>query len=215
MAQLLKDDFSPKRPITQVPAAWFNRVGKILNGMVAGLGFFINKDGTDTAGWEFGLNPETARIALGIPNVCPNVVKQSGGEGDDAETIAARHPKDVLAVPAEETAEQKQAREIADIGVSNLCMRSDAQVRITSELGASPVDNTGKSDLEEVDHLDGVTDWKVGDKVGGAEVGVKLELFAVGKYKQGANYLYPVTIEIAKNGLVRKIAFNKDNALWI
>lgn len=66
MAGLLKDDFSTKRPITQVPAAWFNAVAKILNGITAGTGININKNGTDTAGWEFELDLEFARKYLGI-----------------------------------------------------------------------------------------------------------------------------------------------------
>ena len=66
MAGLLRDDFSPKRPITQVPTAWFNAVAKILNGITAGPGININKNGTDTAGWEFELDLEFARKYLGI-----------------------------------------------------------------------------------------------------------------------------------------------------
>lgn len=66
MAGLLRDDFSPKRPITQVPTAWFNAVAKILNGITAGVGININKNGTDTAGWEFELDLEFARKYLGI-----------------------------------------------------------------------------------------------------------------------------------------------------
>lgn len=66
MAGLLKDDFSTKRPITQVPAAWFNAVAKILNGITAGVGININKNGTDTAGWEFELDLEFAKKYLGI-----------------------------------------------------------------------------------------------------------------------------------------------------
>lgn len=66
MAGLLKDDFSTKRPITQVPAAWFNAVAKILNGITAGVGININKNGTDTAGWEFELDLEYAKKYLGI-----------------------------------------------------------------------------------------------------------------------------------------------------
>lgn len=66
MAGLLKDDFSTKRPITQVPAAWFNAVAKILNGITAGVGININKNGTDTAGWEFELDLEFANKYLGI-----------------------------------------------------------------------------------------------------------------------------------------------------
>lgn len=66
MAGLLKDDFSTKRPITQVPAAWFNAVAKILNGITAGAGININKNGTDTAAWEFELDLEYAKKYLGI-----------------------------------------------------------------------------------------------------------------------------------------------------
>lgn len=66
MACLLKDDFSAKRPMTQVPAAWFNRVAKILNGMTAGAGITINKDGPDTSGFEIGLDIEEAIEVLGI-----------------------------------------------------------------------------------------------------------------------------------------------------
>ena len=66
MAGLLKDDFSTKRPITQVPAAWFNAVAKILNGITPGAGIIINKNGTDTAGWEIGLDVELAKKYLGI-----------------------------------------------------------------------------------------------------------------------------------------------------
>lgn len=147
MAELLKDDFSPKRPITQVPTAWFNRVGKILNGIVQGLGISIKKEGTDTAGWEIGLDVETARKALGVPNICPNkVVKDANGRGDGEEQIANRHPVNVEFIPDNETPQQKLAREIADIGVSELSARADHKHRIETADSANTLQKDGQGD---------------------------------------------------------------------
>lgn len=39
----IKDDFKAGAPISQVPASWFNAVGKFLNGLVGGFGAKVNK----------------------------------------------------------------------------------------------------------------------------------------------------------------------------
>jgi len=40
----IKDDFKAGAPISQVPASWFNAVGKFLNGLVGGFGAKVNKN---------------------------------------------------------------------------------------------------------------------------------------------------------------------------
>ena len=39
----IKDDFKAGAPISQVPASWFNAVGKFLNGLVGGFGIDTKK----------------------------------------------------------------------------------------------------------------------------------------------------------------------------
>lgn len=39
----IKDDFKAGAPISQVPASWFNSVGKFLNGLVGGFGIETKK----------------------------------------------------------------------------------------------------------------------------------------------------------------------------
>lgn len=39
----IKDDFKAGAPISQVPASWFNAVGKFLNGLVGGFGAKVDK----------------------------------------------------------------------------------------------------------------------------------------------------------------------------
>ena len=63
--KLLRDDFKAG-PASQVPASWFNQVARMLNGLVASTGLFVNKEGTDTAGVEIGLEVESASKLLGI-----------------------------------------------------------------------------------------------------------------------------------------------------
>ena len=122
MAQLLKDDFSPKRPPTQVPVAWYNRVAKMLNGLIGGLGINVNKDGAESTEVEIALDPETARQALGVFAPAPNAVSQSGGQGSSAAQIAAKFtPQDVVAPVNNETDAQKIAR----IGQLNEPARAD------------------------------------------------------------------------------------------
>ena len=57
---MLKDDFTPKAPITQVPATWFNAVARLLNGIVPGFCIEINRTGTDSAKMEIGLRKDYA-----------------------------------------------------------------------------------------------------------------------------------------------------------
>ena len=47
---MLKDDFNPKAPISQVPASWFNKVAKTLNGLVGG---FRGTNGVCEAHWSW------------------------------------------------------------------------------------------------------------------------------------------------------------------
>lgn len=39
----IKDDFKAGAPISQVPASWFNAVGRFLNGLVGGFGAKVDK----------------------------------------------------------------------------------------------------------------------------------------------------------------------------
>ena len=39
----IKDDFKAGAPISQVPASWFNAVGKFINGLVGGFGAKVKK----------------------------------------------------------------------------------------------------------------------------------------------------------------------------
>lgn len=43
MAFHVKDDFRAGAPVSQVPAAWFNRVGSFLNNLVGGYGVTVEK----------------------------------------------------------------------------------------------------------------------------------------------------------------------------
>lgn len=40
----VKDDFKAGAPISQVPASWFNAVGKFINGLVGGFGAKVKKN---------------------------------------------------------------------------------------------------------------------------------------------------------------------------
>lgn len=74
---MLKDDFRPRAPITQVPASWFNAVAKFVNGLVPGGGIDIARNGTDTMQTQVSLEPESAREILGVPS------RLIGGEQED------------------------------------------------------------------------------------------------------------------------------------
>ena len=78
---IFKDDFSQKRPITQVPASWFNGVAKFLNGLVGGFGIVINKSGTDSAMVEVSLDREHITDYLAIPTT--SSIGSKDGEIDD------------------------------------------------------------------------------------------------------------------------------------
>ncbi len=65
---MLKDDFRPRAPITQVPASWFNAVAKFINGLVPGGGIDIARNGTDPMQTQVSLEPESARKILGVPS---------------------------------------------------------------------------------------------------------------------------------------------------
>lgn len=65
---MLKDDFAVGRPISQVPAAWFNAVAKFVNGLTAGGGIRINRDGGALMRTEVSLDPDGARTIVGAPS---------------------------------------------------------------------------------------------------------------------------------------------------
>ena len=79
---MLKDDFNPKRPISQVPASWFNKVAKMLNGLVGGFCIEVNKSGTDSAQVEIGLRKDYAET-LNIPQYVKGTPEDKSDAGTD------------------------------------------------------------------------------------------------------------------------------------
>lgn len=79
---MLKDDFGQKAPISQVPASWFNRVAKMLNGLVGGFCVEIDKSGTDSASVEIGLRKDYADL-LKIPQYVKGTPEDKSDAGAD------------------------------------------------------------------------------------------------------------------------------------
>lgn len=75
----LTDNFSASGPITQVPAAWFNRVAKFLNGLTQGPGIQFEKhdDGS----------PTIIQLAPTSHEVKSNVTVDASTDEHDGETV--------------------------------------------------------------------------------------------------------------------------------
>lgn len=80
---MLKDDFAAGRPITQVPAAWFNAVAKFVNGLTAGGGIRINRDGAALMRTEVSLDPDGARTIVGAPSAAAGTPDDRSDQGSD------------------------------------------------------------------------------------------------------------------------------------
>lgn len=58
----IKDDFQAGRPMSQVPASWFNSVGKFLNGLVGGFGIETKKSNSGSS--TIALNKTTLQAEI-------------------------------------------------------------------------------------------------------------------------------------------------------
>ena len=79
---MLKDDFNPKAPISQVPASWFNKGAKMLNGLVGGFCIEVDKSGTDAAKVEIGLRKDYAD-QMKIPQYVKGTPEDKSDTGTD------------------------------------------------------------------------------------------------------------------------------------
>lgn len=132
MAEVLKDDFKARAPISQVPARWFNRVAQMLNGLLGIDGIIVNKDGAKTAAVTIGIDQMKIRSLIGVPDIAPNAASQSSGSGDTAAQVAAKFAPKVAKGTgnAESEPTESVADMIARIGTAKAVARADHQHRL-------------------------------------------------------------------------------------
>ena len=83
----LRDDFNANGPVSQVPASWFNRVAKFINGLIPGEGIEFSKrdDGGDTViklagGGSRGTPTGAGEFPTDEVDQAEQTLWQSGGE---------------------------------------------------------------------------------------------------------------------------------------
>lgn len=77
----VKDDFSPGRPVSQVPASWFNAIGRFVNTLVGGFGIGAAK--SDSGKTVIGLKRDV--LQQEIENATQNLrISKDAGTPEDA-----------------------------------------------------------------------------------------------------------------------------------